>query len=99
MDFQSDGVTDTYYLWTEYLPDEPFENVIPGFVPRAGDSMYFEAWEGDASCNFNGIFGSAGYACFEIFDLTQAGNNAVYYPFQQGQTDNPHQQRDSSFFG
>jgi hypothetical protein len=98
IDFQSNGVVNTYYLWTQYVPDETFAHVIPGFVPRAGDSMLVEAWEGDADCNFYGIFGGSGYACFQIFDYTQSGT-AVYYPFQPGQNDNPHIQGDSNTFG
>jgi len=50
----------SYYAWTEFLPQQPTEQVISNFSVHPGDLMYVSVWMGDNKSNLNlngnGIF-------------------------------------------
>jgi len=67
----------TYYAWTEFLPQQPTEQVISGLVVNPGDLMFTEVWMGNAgsSPTLAGAFG-----IFLIMNLSTGAYTNVYTP-------------------
>ncbi|UOF92005.1 hypothetical protein LSG31_07150 [Fodinisporobacter ferrooxydans] len=68
------STTTAYYVWTEMLPDQPYEQQISSFPINSGDHLYVHIVYGthqDSSGN------TIGDATFYIENLTQ--NNYTYY--------------------
>ena len=57
----------TYYAWTQFLPQQQFEQVIPNLAVRAGDEIYTEVWMGSAGGDLS-LSGS--YGRFLVMNLT-----------------------------
>jgi hypothetical protein len=67
----------TYYAWTEFLPQQPTEQVISGLTVNPGDQIYTEVWMGNAgsSPTLAGAFG-----VFLIMNLTTSTSTYIYTP-------------------
>ena len=67
----------TYYAWTEFLPQQPTEQVISGLVVNPGDLIFTEVWMGDAgsSPTLSGAFG-----IFLIMNLSSGAYTNIYTP-------------------
>jgi hypothetical protein len=67
----------TYYAWTEFLPQQPTEQVISNFAIRPGDRIFTEVWIGNAgsSRTLSGFFG-----VFVIMNLTTSVTTSIYTP-------------------
>jgi hypothetical protein len=67
----------SYYAWTEFLPQQPTEQVITNFPVRVGDEIYTEVSMGDAAgdLSLSGIFGR-----FLIMNLTTGQVAQIYTP-------------------
>ena len=66
-----------YYAWTEFLPQQPFEQVITNFAVRPGDEIFTEVWIGNAGSapTLAGAFG-----VFLIMNLTTGVSASIYTP-------------------
>lgn len=66
-----------YYAWTEFLPQQPTEQVISNFTINPGDEIFTEVWVGaaDGGPSLNGAFGR-----FFIMNLTTGGYASVSTP-------------------
>lgn len=67
----------TYYAWTEFLPQQPTEQVISGLVVNPGDLIFTEVWMGNAgsSPTLSGAFG-----IFLIMNLSTGVSTSIYTP-------------------
>jgi hypothetical protein len=67
----------TYYAWTEFLPQQPTEQVISGFVVNPGDLIFTEVWMGNAgsSPTLSGAFG-----IFVMYNMTRGTSTSIYTP-------------------
>jgi hypothetical protein len=67
----------TYYAWTEFLPQQPTEQVVSGLVVNPGDTIFTEVWMGNAgsSPTLSGSFG-----IFVIMNLTTGAYTNIYTP-------------------
>jgi CheY-like chemotaxis protein len=66
MSVQAVGSTLTQQAWYEYFPDDPVFNT--NMVLTSNNVMYFEAWEGNSSCQHGA--GDHGYGCFWYEDYS-----------------------------
>jgi hypothetical protein len=66
-----------YYAWTEFLPQQPTEQVISNFTINPGDEIFTEVWVGgaDGSLSLTGPFGR-----FFIMNMTTGGYAFVNTP-------------------
>ena len=66
-----------YYAWTEFLPQQPTEQVISNFTINPGDEIFTEVWVGAAEGgpSPNGAFGR-----FFIMNVTTGGYASVSTP-------------------
>jgi hypothetical protein len=69
--------TTTYYAWTEFLPQQPTEQVISGLAVNPGDQIYTEVWMGNAGSmpTLSGVFG-----VFLVMNLTRGEYSTIYTP-------------------
>ena len=67
----------TFYAWTEFLPQQPTEQIINNFPVNAGDHIVTEVWIGNAGSapTPTGAFG-----CFLIMNLTTSMSTRIYTP-------------------
>ena len=67
----------TYYVWTEFLPQQGTEQIISNFPVAAGDEILTEVWMGNAGSipTLAGAFG-----CFLIMNVTQGTTAQIYTP-------------------
>ena len=67
----------SYYAWTEFLPQQPTEQVITNFSINPGDEIYIEVSVGGASgvLSLSGAFGR-----FLIMNLTTGTYTFIYTP-------------------
>jgi hypothetical protein len=67
----------TFYAWTEFLPQQPSEQVISGFTVNPGDLIQTEVWMGNAGSmpTLAGAFG-----VFWITNLTTGTTTHIYTP-------------------
>jgi hypothetical protein len=67
----------TYYAWTEFLPQQPTEQVISGLAVSPGDLIFTEVWMGNAgsSPTLSGAFG-----IFLIMNLSTGVSTSIYTP-------------------
>lgn len=67
----------TYYAWTEFLPQQPTEQVISNLAINPGDEIFTEVWVGgaDGRMSLTGAFGR-----FFIMNLTTGGYASVSSP-------------------
>jgi hypothetical protein len=66
------GVTITnYYAWTEFLPQDPFEVVLPNFLVQPGDEIICSVWIGTAQSNLPATL-SGQFAWFSIHNVTRS---------------------------
>jgi hypothetical protein len=67
----------TYYAWTEFLPQQPIEQVISGLTVNPGDQIFTEVWMGNAgsSPTLSGVFG-----IFLVMNLTTGTYSQIYTP-------------------
>lgn len=67
----------TYYAWTEFLPQQPTEQVISGLVVNPGDLIFTEVWIGNAGSmpTLSGAFG-----VFLIMNLSRGTSTWIYTP-------------------
>lgn len=65
----------SYYGWTEFLPQQPTEQVIPNFTVAAGDLIMAQVWVGDpgSSASLSG-----GYGIFWVENVTRAEYTTIY---------------------
>jgi Peptidase A4 family len=83
---EQDGITvqlwgelelSTYYAWTEFLPQQPLEQVIQNLPIRAGDEIYTEVWMGSAGGDLS-LTGP--YGRFLVMNLTTGQVGPVFTP-------------------
>jgi hypothetical protein len=67
----------TYYAWTEFLPQQPTEQVISGLKVNPGDQIFTEVWMGNAGSmpTLSGAFG-----VFLVMNLTNGSYSQIYTP-------------------
>ena len=67
----------TYYAWTEFLPQQPTEQVISGLAVNPGDLIFTEVWMGNAgsSPTLSGAFG-----IFLMMNLSSCVSTSIYTP-------------------
>ncbi len=63
-----------YYAWTEFLPQQPTEQIISNLAVNPGDEIFAEVWMGGAngSLSLNGAFGR-----FLMMNLTTGGYASI----------------------
>jgi hypothetical protein len=64
-----------YYAWTEFLPSQPTEQVLPNFTVTPGDLMFTEVWVGNAGA---GASLSGSYAIAFVEDISRGEYTTVY---------------------
>jgi hypothetical protein len=69
--------TSTYYAWTEFLPQQQYEQQITNFTVSPGDQMFCEVWVGNAGSapTLSGYFG-----VFLIENMTTSQYTWIYTP-------------------
>jgi hypothetical protein len=67
----------TYRAWTEFLPQQPTEQIISNFAVRPGDRIFTEVWIGNAgsSPTLSGAFG-----IFLIMNQTTGVSTNIFTP-------------------
>jgi Peptidase A4 family len=66
-----------YYAWTEFLPQQPTEQVISNFTVNPGDEIFTEVWVGTGD-NAPSLSGASGR--FFIMNMTTGGFATVTTP-------------------
>lgn len=64
-----------YYGWTEFLPSQPTEQVLPNFTVTPGDLMFTEVWVGNSGASPS-LAGS--YAIAFVEDLSRGEYTTIY---------------------
>jgi hypothetical protein len=64
-----------YYGWTEFLPNQPTEQVLPNFTVNPGDLMFTEVWVGNAGSSAS-LSGS--YAIAFVENLSRGEYTTIY---------------------
>lgn len=67
----------TYYAWTEFLPQQPTEQVISGLVVNPGDLIFTQVWMGNAGSSPTL---SGGFGIFLIMNLSTGVSASIYTP-------------------
>jgi hypothetical protein len=66
----------SFYGWTEFLPQQPFEQVIPNFTVAPGDQILAQVYVGDPGSP--GASLSGGYGIFWVENVTRAEHTTIY---------------------
>ena len=66
-----------YYAWTEFLPQEPFEQIVQDFPVYPGDEMYVSVWMGDVKSRLD-LAGTDGV--FWLTNLTTSKHTILTSP-------------------
>jgi hypothetical protein len=64
-----------YYGWTEFLPAQPTEQVLPNFTVTPGDLMFTEVWVGNSGASPS-LAGS--YAIATVEDISRGEYTTIY---------------------
>jgi hypothetical protein len=67
----------TYFAWTEFLPQQQSEQVIPGLTVNAGDLMFCEVWIGNPGSPVS-LSGADGI--FLVENLSRSEYTTIYTP-------------------
>jgi hypothetical protein len=65
----------SYYAWTEFLPPQATEQVIPNFTVTPGDLIFTEVWVGNAG---QGASLSGAYGIAFVEDLSRGEYTTIY---------------------